>query len=131
MVGISVEVDVSGPVFDERGQEALDRFVLRAEDDIAQEGVRIVRELLGEVLKHPTGYYSSRVMWARKASFAQVIGDNVIYGAWLEGVGSRNSPVTRFAGYFTFRRATTRLQGRVREVVERSALPQLLRELEG
>ncbi len=27
------------------------------------------------------------------------------YGPWLEGIGSRNSPVTRFPGYFSLKRA--------------------------
>jgi hypothetical protein len=35
----------------------------------------------------------------------------VIYGPWLEGVGSRNR-TTRFKGYFTFRRTAQQLKSR-------------------
>jgi hypothetical protein len=31
--------------------------------------------------------------------------NNLPYGLWLEGVGSRNSPVTRFPGYHNLRQA--------------------------
>ena len=132
MVAWQVDVDVEGPVFDDRGRAAVDVFCRRLENAVAQEGVTVVRALLGGVLRHPTGYYESKVMWASKASFAEVIGDSVVYGAWLEGVGSRNSPATRFAGYFTFRRATTVLASRTTEIAASSgALPQLMRDLEG
>lgn len=132
MVAWDAEVEVKGPLFDERGQEAVTVFCQRLENAVAEEGVTVVRGLLGEVLRHPTGYYASKVMWASKGFFSEVIGDSVVYGAWLEGVGSRNSPVTRFAGYFTFRRATTVLAGRVSEIAQSSgALPQLMRDLEG
>jgi hypothetical protein len=40
-----------------------------------------------------------------------IVDGDVVYGPWLEGVGSRNSPVTRFAGYHTFRKAGQKLNG--------------------
>jgi hypothetical protein len=33
-----------------------------------------------------------------------------VYGPWLEGVGSRNFPVTRFRGYHAFRVAAQELK---------------------
>lgn len=131
MADYSVEIDVSGPLFDERAQVAMDEFVRNLEDDVAEEGVRVVRGLLATVLRHPTGAYERSVTWERRTSFSTVIGDRLIYSWWLEGVGSRNAPVTRFAGYHTLRRATTVLQGNVQDIAARSALPRLLAELEG
>jgi hypothetical protein len=37
----------------------------------------------------------------------------IVYGPWLEGVGSRNFPKTRFKGYASFRRAVHRVRGEV------------------
>lgn len=126
-----VEVEAEGPVFDGRWEPAFEKFYTRAENAVADEGVDMVLAALGGVLREPTGYYESQVIAERVADYAQVVGDNVIYGAWLEGVGSRNSPVTRFPGYFTFRMVTPRLAEHVAEIVERTALPELIRELEG
>jgi hypothetical protein len=36
-----------------------------------------------------------------------------VYGPWLEGIGSRNAPVTRFRGYHAFRKASEALQRRI------------------
>src|SRR5438094_9941435 len=65
---------------------------------------------LGSVLQHPTGYYESQAVKDRVAPQTYSINDsNVIYGPWLEGIGSRNAPVTRFAGYHTFRIVRNRM----------------------
>lgn len=104
LVSISVEVDTSGPLFNGLAEEAMRAYVKDVPAVVAREGKIMVRERLHQVLKHPTGYYESRVRIYAGGSLGRVIvGDNVIYGAWLEGVGSRNSPVTRFKGYRTFR----------------------------
>jgi hypothetical protein len=55
---------------------------------------------------HP-GLYESSIHTERSVVDHLIITDTpVVYGPWLEGVGSRNYPVTRFAGYHTFRRVS-------------------------
>ncbi len=99
-----------GPWFDDAVfATALDRFSHDATADVADEGRRMVRTNLSRVLRHPTGYYESHIEWHRDGGDAVISDDYVIYGPWLEGVGSRNSPVTRFPGYFTFRRTQPQL----------------------
>lgn len=63
-----------------------------------------VRQRLGQVLQHPTGYYQSKITVERSGGGYRVTDQGVVYGPWLEGTGSRNAPVTSFAGYATFRR---------------------------
>lgn len=54
----------------------------------------------------PTGYAARHIV-NRDLSDQHVITDSgIVYGAWLEGVGSRNFPKTRFKGYSIFRRVT-------------------------
>lgn len=114
----STEIDVStrGPLFDGRARQAANAYVNRLERDLAEEGVRIVRQELGKVLQHPTGYYESRIQVER----GTVITDGgVVYGPWLAGTGSRNFPVTRFRGYPHWIRARLRLRDRKQGIAER------------
>ncbi len=71
---------------------------------IADEGEEMVLSRLGRVLRHPTGYYESKIDKRQIGEHRWEVHDSgVVYGPWLEGVGSRNSPVTIFPGYRTFR----------------------------
>jgi len=127
----NIDITASGPLFDGRAEPAVEEFLREAEDDVAAEGVEMVGDALHAVLRHPTGYYESQLGWERVGSHDEVYGDKVIYGAWLEGVGSRNSPVTVFPGYFTFQSTTPLLAEAVTEILDRSAVPKLMRELDG
>lgn len=104
------EVVLSGPLFDGRAaewtREAVDRL-RRETADYAHAtwdaGMEATFRINGHVYQ----------------SFAQVkddAGESVVndgygetntlpYGLWLEGLGSRNSPVTRFPGYHNLRNA--------------------------
>lgn len=102
---MSVDVTLSGPLFDGRAQRAADRACDDAREDIAEFAEEYALALMGAAFRHPTGYYESRVITERvTADTSRVHDQGVIYGPWLEGVGSRNSPVTRFPGYFHWRR---------------------------
>lgn len=99
---MSAEVKVSGPMFDGRAQVAVIEFSHEIQRAVADKGVTLVRQRLGGVLRHPTGYYESQIQTEQD----HIVTDGgVIYGPWLEGVGSRNR-TTRFKGYWTFRQTT-------------------------
>lgn len=109
MRAVPVQVDYSihmrHPILDGRAQRAAAEYCDDVQREIAAHAKREVDRRLVQVLRHPTGYYQSHITLERGAGDAWVVHDNgVIYGPWLEGVGSRNSPVTRFPGYATFRR---------------------------
>jgi hypothetical protein len=116
MPDVRIDVSTRGPIFDGRARRAAGAYVDRLERDLAQEGVRIVRQELQRVLKHPTGYYESRIQVER----GHVVTDGgVVYGPWLAGTGSRNFPVTRFQGYPHWLRAIARLRERKQGIAER------------
>ena len=97
---MSIEIRAEGPLFDGRAQRAADRACEDARDDIAEYGEEIALREMGTFFRHPTGYYESRVITqVVSADTARVHDQGVVYGPWLAGVGSRNAPVTRFAGY--------------------------------
>jgi hypothetical protein len=101
-----------GPLFDGSAEQIIDNAVLHGQDAIAQEAVDLVHGRLGQVLRHPTGRYASRVVVDRSMPDRPVITDGgIVYGPWLEGTASRNTR-SRFKGYQTFRRTTEDLQNR-------------------
>lgn len=99
-------MSVSGPLFDGRAGAALDRYVDAVQDRLADEATDRIHALLAGSLKHPTGYYESHIHTERSTSDRTVTDTPVVYGPWLEGLGSRNFPKTRFRGYGSFRKAT-------------------------
>jgi hypothetical protein len=119
MNGYAITVKETGPLFDGRLSRALDRAQDDIERDIAKEGEQLIQERLGAVLRHPTGHYQ-RSIATREASGHHVITDGgVIYGPWLEGVGSRNR-TTRFKGYRTFRTVVQELNKRAEHLADKA-----------
>lgn len=128
MTSIKVDVDTHGPVFDGRAQAAARAYVAAATEEIASEGKQDVDTRLPQVLRNPTGYYQAHITNDRvTATSWRIHDDMVIYGPWLEGVGSRNK-TTRFKGYFTFRLVGQQLKGKAVAIAER-VLPQYLRAM--
>lgn len=114
-------VTTSGPLFDGMAARILDGMDADIERQVAAAGVDAVRARLGEVLKHPTGYYESHITATPTGhEDVDVTDRGVIYGPWLEGTGSRNR-TTRFKGYATFRRVAQRLDERAQGIAERVA----------
>lgn len=123
-----VTVSAHGAIFDGMASVEVARFLNRAVDEVTQVGVNDVHARLGEVLRHPTGYYESHIRSSSVGSDRVINDSGVIYGPWLEGTGSRNFPRTRFKGYSTFRIVKQELQGKIPEIV-RPLLDELSGEL--
>ena len=69
-----------------------------------------------------TGHYRRSIHGQLHGRFSAEVNDSgVVYGPWLEGVGSRNA-TTRFKGYAMFRRAHQR--------VERATTPTVTKALQ-
>lgn len=109
-------VQVAGVTASGQTDPVLQRAARAGEDAVTREVLEEVHAELGRVLQHPTGYYESRVVADFGRRPPSVHDSMVVYGPWLEGIGSRNA-TTRFKGYQTFRRVAQRVQGRVVEVV--------------
>jgi len=109
----------------------IDAWCGRASDEIAEKGAEFaltqVKANLRASLQKPTGFYQSRVSIHRMQGDPVVSDGGVIYGAWLEGVGSRNSPVTRFKGYFAFQRARSAVRAAMPRIAQRVLAPYLRR----
>lgn len=100
---ISFKGRVKGPISDGRIHQHVDEYSADVAEALAEKGEELVLLRLSNVLRHPTGYYESHIDTRPLSATKYEIHDSgVIYGHWLEGTGSRNSPVTIFPGYHTF-----------------------------
>lgn len=113
----TVEVTRKGPLFDGRAQKAATAYLDVATAEVSDDGVNLVHAQLGSVLKHPTGYYEHHIVTDVAHDGHMVTDGGVVYGPWLEGVGSRNHS-TRFKGYATFRRMTQVLDRRAQAIAD-------------
>lgn len=103
---MSIDIDFRGPLFDGRAERAIERACDDAREDIAAYAEERVLMGTSARFKTRTPYYETRVTTTRVSGEVSLVHDQgVIYGPWLEGVGSRNAPVTRFAGYHFWRDA--------------------------
>ena len=120
-------VQFKGPFFEAAARNRVLRDLERdIRDDVARESVNLVQLLLDAVLRHPTGYYRSRIRSDNTTTGALVSDSNVIYGPWLEGVSRRNQE-TRFKGYFTFRRAGQILPEKAHAIARRHVTRAVMR----
>lgn len=112
------DVTVSGPFFDGRDHAVLDAMCDAIAEEVAAEGRDIVRFNSDTSFKTQTPYYITKLRVQDAGVDARDVDDSgVIYGPWLEGVGSRNAPRTRFKGYAMFRRATQYLNSGPAELI--------------
>jgi hypothetical protein len=123
---MAVRVELSGPIFDVRGEHEVEAFVTRALDEVSRQGYSNVMTNLNASIKHPTPYYETQITVHEDGAEKRVVTDRgVIYGHWLEGDGSRNFPKTRFRGYASFRRGAQTLAGQVKALAEHVLPPYL------
>lgn len=124
---MDINIVVSGPLFDGRALAAVDDYLEAAKDEVASQGYANVMTNLNASIQEPTPYYETQVTVDRAASDRVVHDRDVIYGPWLEGVGSRNYPVTSFKGYHSFRRAAQELEKQALPLAEHVLPPYLKR----
>jgi hypothetical protein len=126
---MSIDIEFRGPLFDGRAERAIERACDDARDDVAAYAEERVLMGTSASFKTRTPYYETRVTTTRVSSEVSLVNDQgVIYGPWLEGVGSRNAPVTRFAGYHFWRDAKQAVVARGPQIAEaavRRHLPEM------
>lgn len=122
-----MDIRVSGPLFDGRAQRELAQMESDIKETVARQGLADLHFNLDRALKHQTPYYTTQLLVERQVSDWVVKDRGVIYGPWLEGVGSRNYPVTSFKGYGTFRKTAQELRAKVPTLIE----PVVRRHLDG
>jgi hypothetical protein len=125
---MSTEVTFSGPFFDGQMAAEWPRAMEDVADRVSGQALSNVMTNLNSSIRHPTPYYETQIHAERIGATERSVNDRgVIYGHWLEGDGSRNSPVTRFPGYASFRRAKQTLEGQTEGIAEAVMGPHVAR----
>lgn len=123
-----VEIDLNGPLFNGTAIIALRQCTEDIADEVSAQASANVHLMLDRSLRDPTPYYETQVTRDRIMPLTYLIHDRgVIYGPWLEGIGSRNR-TTRFKGYASFRRAAQKTESevdRIGNAVVRRYLPRM------
>lgn len=118
---IRLSVTRSGGLFDGRAERSVGEFLEDAQREVGAQASSEVHLILDRRIKKPTPYYETQIVTERQANDVVVHDRGIKYGPWLEGVGSRNYPVTRFKGYHAFRLATLAMNGKVGGLVREVA----------
>jgi hypothetical protein len=118
---MDVAVNLSGPVFDQRFEQAVGEFLDAARTDVAEVGYGMMVGA-SNVFRYEAAPPTYR--WLRGLTLSQegaqvVVSDPVVYNHWLEGVGSRNA-TSRFKGYRIWRLTTQQLQSDAHLIAERT-----------
>lgn len=104
---------VQGPISSGRMADDAADYAHDVAEELAEESRKTwVHNLQGSI-RHPTPYYWTRVDYREITSTRYEVHDHdIVYGPWLEGTGSRNSPNSIFPGYWSEARAKETMKRR-------------------
>ena len=115
---LRLNVDQRGTIFNvAKSKAAAQAMVVAANEALAQEGLRFAVDRFHNVLRHPSGYYVSKLNIERKRIQRTLNDSGVPYGGWLNGLDPRNR-TSRFKGYFVFRDTAKYLQNNKAAIVQ-------------
>lgn len=109
-------VELRGTFFSAGEPYVTKAYLHKAQDKVAREAERKVHAFQSLLFRYqsspPTGYAARHIVNRDMGSQHLITDSGIVYGPWLEGVGSRNFPKTRFKGYAIFRRTTKDVDNR-------------------
>jgi hypothetical protein len=127
---MSTYVIVTGRFFDVAAADAdVKEAMVEINETIAHEVFDVWNDYLATSFQYQTGeYLSGNRVEPREDTW--VVHDDIDkpYGPWLEGVGSRNAPVTSFEGYHALARAHANVNSHAEETA-RFAVDELVAKL--
>lgn len=120
MIHIDYRIRRRGALFDaSQSTMLMRRYARDTEEQTAEFAKNQVMLNLARSLRTRTPYYETQVAVRWRGGHPVVDDNRVVYGPWLEGVGSRNFPVTRFRGYASFRRANQATERAAGDIADR------------
>jgi hypothetical protein len=127
---INFDITPKGPLFN-RGQssEEIDRFIRDGAKAIGDAAVKLSRLKFRAKIQVYTGRFTGRISAIITGSLINVDSRNILYGRWLEGIGSRNA-TTRFKGYHGFRDTRIIIDRNTKDILQ-PLMDKMIRELGG
>lgn len=119
----TIRVATSGPLFTGVAEAELATAVAAVQREVAEYAEFQWQMNMTEDFQHPSEppRYQSHVNILKRETDLVVNdgypGSGLLYGPWLEGVGSRNA-TTRFKGYFALRRAANSVQAKTSAIAK-------------
>lgn len=107
-----VTVELRGNLFSPAYPFVTHAYLHKAQDRIAHEAEKRIHVLQHQYFRRPTGFYERHIVNRDMGSMHVIHDSGVVYGPWLEGVGSMNFPRTRFKGYSIMRKTTRAINDR-------------------
>lgn len=119
MPSIEITEDMVGPYLKGDAPQILDQLSEDILDALGQAGIEKVHRILDSSIRHPTPYYETQIVIDKTIPTLLIHDRGIIYGPWLEGVGSRNGR-SRFKGYSAFRTAKKEVENQAGAIIERT-----------
>jgi hypothetical protein len=95
----------TGPIFEPGWLGQFKKGITESRHEVAEHGLERWMFNMNSSFQTQTPYYAVHAR-LRKFPHQDIVDDQqIVYGYWLEGIGSRNFPVTRFKGYRAMGRA--------------------------
>jgi hypothetical protein len=116
------EISYSGPLFDGSAAAMVEQMLEAVRTTVAGQALVEWESGMEEHIRHSGPVYQTYAQARDEGGTERVVNDgwgetnDLPYGPWLEGVGSRNSPVTIFPGYHSLRDAFETTTGQVEEL---------------
>jgi hypothetical protein len=107
-----ISIRIHGPILGGAAPGVIRDLVNDILAEVGGQGLANVQHILDQSIRNPTPYYETQVIVQRVGQDEVVHDRGVVYGPWLEGVGSRNR-TTRFKGYHSFRKAAQELRQQI------------------
>jgi len=126
---IDVKVRRTGPLFDGQADAAAARFARDATSTLTRVAYDMVKLKYAARIRENTGHFLGRITQEITGSIGHVYTKFILYGYWLEGVGSRN-PTTRFKGYWAYRETAIEIDARSPEILK-PLVDKMIREMGG
>lgn len=116
-------VIATGPLFDGRAEGMLEEMVDAIRTTVGDQAFVAFESNLEERIRHSGPVYQTFIQ-VKDDGTDRVVNDGydesneLPYGLWLEGIGSRNAPVTRFEGYHSLRDAFEETEAQVEDLAQ-------------
>jgi hypothetical protein len=113
----AIEIRTDGPILTGTAGPIVTQMLEEAQREVAAQASADVHGFMNATFKNPTPYYETQVNIAQRGRDLVVNDRGIVYGPWLEGVGSRNK-TSRFKGYANWRRAFQGLGPKVQPLID-------------
>ncbi len=122
-MAVTINVESRGPLFEGVAEAELALAVAAAQREVASYAEFQWQMNMTESFQHPSSppHYQSKINVVQRSHDLVVNdgwpGSGVVYGPWLEGLGTRNA-TTRFKGYGAMRRAANSVAQKVATITK-------------